>query len=105
VLAESAAFTVTATTATTVQTDALLYANGAPITVTWSGLSSSATNWVAYAPAGSPDTTVTRWAYTGGATAGSLTFEGTLTPGTYVARTFADDTYGKTGESLPFVVQ
>jgi hypothetical protein len=88
-----------------VSTDASSYAIGQTIQVSWSGLTTSSTNWVAYAPEGSPETTVTRWTYTGGAATGSFTFEGPLAPGRYVARTFADDSYSKTYESAPFVVQ
>jgi hypothetical protein len=88
-----------------VSTDASTYAVGQPIMVTWSGLTSSATNWVAFAPEGSPNTTVTRWTYTGGAASGSFSFEGALAPGRYVARTFADDSYTRTFESAAFVVQ
>jgi hypothetical protein len=70
--------------------------------VSWSG-STSATNWIAYAPAGSPDTTVVRWVYTGGQAMGSFTFDGTLA-GSYVARSFISDSYNKSGESAPFTV-
>jgi hypothetical protein len=105
ILAESAPFAVVAATPGGITTDATTYAAGQAIVVTWSGLSTNPTNWIAYAPAGSPDTTVTRWTYTGGQAAGSFAFEGTLTAGTYVARSFANDTYNKTGESASFVVQ
>jgi FG-GAP-like repeat len=87
-----------------VRTDAASYAQGQPIRISWSGLTSSATNWVAYAPEGSAPTSVMRWSYTGGATAGSLLFEGWLTPGRYVARTFIDDSYTTTSQSAAFVI-
>lgn len=99
---ESAPFSVVS--GATVSTDASTYAAGQSIVVSWTGLSTSAINWVAYAPAGSPDTTVTRWAFAGGQTAGSKTFEGAA-PGTYVARTFVNGTYNKSSESAPFVIQ
>jgi hypothetical protein len=105
VLAESAVFTVTAAIPAGVTTDLSTYALGQSITISWTGLTTNATNWVDYAPAGSSDTTVTRWSYTGGLAAGSLLFEGPLAPGMYVARTFANDTYIKTGESAVFAVQ
>ena len=105
VVAESTAFTVTALAAGTVATDRASYAQGESIDIRWSGLTDHTTNWVAYAPAGSPATTVTRWAYAGGRAAGSLQFEGPPAAGTYVARTFADDTYVLTAESAAFVVR
>lgn len=105
ILAESPVFTVSVAVPAGVTTDRATYTNNQSIVISWTGLSTNPKNWVAYAPAGSPDTTVTRWAYTGGLAAGSLTFEGTVTPGMYVARTFSNDTYTKTGESAVFVVQ
>jgi hypothetical protein len=99
---ESVPFTVTIPEA--ISTDASTYAPGQPIVVTWSNLSTSATNWIAYAPEGSPDTTVTRWVYTGGQASGSFTFE-SAAPGTYVARSFVSDTYAKSSESTPFVIE
>ena len=100
--AESATFTVAS--GATVSTDASTYAAGQPIVVSWTGLSTSATNWIAYAPDGSPDSMVTRWVYTGGQAAGSVALEG-AGPGTYVARTFVNDTYAKSSQSAPFVIQ
>ena len=105
ILAESAPFTVAGATPAGISTNASTYARGQAIVVSWAGLSTSATNWIAYAPSGSPDTTVTRWVYTGGAATGSFAFEGPLAAGTYVARSFSNDTYIKTGESAAFVVQ
>ena len=106
IIAESAAFTVTVATQTTVTTDLATYAVGQPITISWTGLPGNSKDWVGYAPAGSPDTTVTRWLYVGpNAQTGSLTLEGALAAGTYVARAFVNDSYTKAGESAAFVVQ
>jgi hypothetical protein len=101
---QSAPFTVTTGVAATVTTDQTSYTLGQAITVTWTGLSTNATDWIAIAPAASSDTTVTRWIYTGGAAAGSFTFEGPGAAGTYVARAFFKDTYVKVGQSAAFPV-
>lgn len=106
VIAESAPFTVAAAGQQSVTTDLATYAVGQSITISWTGLPGNTRDWVGYAPAGSPDTTVTRWRYTGStSTSGTMTLEGALAPGTYVARTFVNDSYTKAGESAPFVVQ
>jgi hypothetical protein len=104
-LGESAVFTVTAPAGITVTTNSSMYTLGQYVTVTWAGLPGNANDWVALAPNGSSDTTVTRWIYTGGQVNGSFAFEGPLSAGTYVARAFQNDTYVKLGESASFVVQ
>ncbi len=104
VAGQSAPFTVTAAAAATVTTNASTYTINDPITVSWSGLTSNPNDWIAYAPSGSPDTTITRWVYTGGQAMGSFVFEHALTPGTYVARAFLNNSYTKLGESAPFTV-
>jgi hypothetical protein len=104
-IAESTAFLVGDATVSSISTDLATYAVGQPITISWTGLSAVTTDWIGYAPAGSPDTTVTRWAYTGAAVNGSHLFEGALAPGTYVARAFVNDTYTKVAQSAVFVVQ
>jgi hypothetical protein len=88
-----------------VSTDRSAYMLGQSIQISWAGLSADSASWVGYAPAGSADSTVTRWASASAQATGSLTLEGALTPGTYVARAFADATYIKAGESAVFVVQ
>lgn len=105
IIAESPPFTVSAATPAKIATDLSTYAVAQTIVVSWSGLSGNVKNWVAYAPAGAPDTTVTRWTYTDGVAAGSFAFEGALAPGMYVARAFVNDTYTKIGESAAFIVQ
>jgi hypothetical protein len=102
---ESAPFTVEAYPASTVSTDSARYSLRDPITITWTGLPDVGADWIAYAPAGSADTVVTRWAYTDGGFDGSLVLEGPLSPGLYVARAYASDSYFKTGESSVFIVQ
>jgi len=101
---ETVPFTVTANAAVTVTTDASSYTVGDQVTVTWSGLPGNQQDWIAIAPDGSSDPTVTRWVYTYGAAAGSFTFEGPPSAGSYVARAFLNDTYVKLGESPAFSV-
>jgi hypothetical protein len=104
---ESAQFTVDASSLTlATTTDASTYTADQPITVSWTGLQGVPLDWVALAPAGSAMTTVTRWLYAGSAASGSLTFTlGLSTPGSYVARTFSNDTYTLVQESAAFTVQ
>ena len=102
VAGESAAFT----NGLTVATDRDRYAPDQPITVSWAQLPGTAHDWIALAPAGSPLAEVTRFVYTGGASAGSHTFaDGVASVGSYVARGFLDDTSAPLGESAPFTVQ
>lgn len=104
-LGESSPFSVTASAAVVTSTSAT-YAPNQDVTVTWTGLPTNAQDWVAIAPAGSNDTTVTRWVYTGGQSSGGTTFAGGLgTAGSYVVRAFLNDTYTKLAESTPFTVQ
>lgn len=102
---ESAPFTVTTAAAVTVTTNAATYTLGQYITVSFTGLPGNATDWISIAPAGSSDTTVTRWKYSGGTSNGSVLLEGPVSPGMYVARAYQNNTYVKLGESLVFVVQ
>lgn len=97
-------FSVGAGAAATVTLGRATYGVGEQIDVTWSGLTTNVTDWIAIAPQGSGDTTVTRWAYTGGAASGTLSFEGPAGGGAYVARAFVNDSYTKAGESGAFTV-
>lgn len=101
---ESAPFEVTPNAAATVTTDATTYAIGQGVPVSWSGLPGNASDWISIAPAGSSDTTATRWVYTGGQASGTFSFEGPPSAGSYVARAFLNDSYVKLGESAPFDV-
>lgn len=109
-LVESAPFVVGGTPppggAITIQHPA--YGWGQDITITWSGFPTNATDWIALAPAGSPDTVTARWFYTGGQAAGSYTFVDGLpatTLGGFVARGFANNTSTKIAQSTPFTLQ
>ena len=106
-LVESAPFTVAvAAPAVAITVAHAAIGWGQPITVTWSGFPTHARDWIALAPAGSPLAEVTRFVYTGGASAGSHTFaDGVASVGSYVARGFLDDTSAPLGESAPFTVQ
>jgi hypothetical protein len=90
-----------AVTGVSVARDHAAYVANTPITITWSGLPGTATDWVGLAPEGAPATTVSAWAYTGGLAAGTRTFS-LGTAGRYVARAFPSDSYTIAGESSAF---
>lgn len=105
-LGESPVFTVNAIAGATVTTNLQMYTVGQFVVVSWSGLPGNMLDWISIAPAGAPDSTTTRWAYTGGAASGSVTFEGPATAGTYEARAYVNDSYTRLATSAPpFVVQ
>src|SRR4029079_17250154 len=99
-LAESAPFTVTPVT---IATDRSTYTAGSTITVAYTGLPGNAVDWIAIAPAGALTTTYLAYVFTGGQTSGTATF---IAPaaGTYVARSFPNNTYALLAESAPFTV-
>jgi hypothetical protein len=81
------------------------YVPGQDVTVSWTGLQGAAGDWVALAPSSSPLTAATRWVYTGGLSAGTTTFIGGLgADGTYVARTFSNNSYSLVSQSASFRV-
>jgi hypothetical protein len=87
----------------TISTDAASYSSGATITVTYGGLPGNATDWIAIAPAGAPNSTFVAWVYTGGQMSGTATFPAPAA-GSYVARAFLNDTFTLLAESGPFTV-
>ena len=99
-LAESAAFTVSSTT---ISTDQSSYTSGSTITVTYAGLPGNLHDWIAIAPAGSPNTSVLAFVFTNGQTSGTATFTAPA-DGSYVARAFANDDYILLAESAAFTV-
>jgi len=99
-LAESPAFQVTSPTVTT---DQLAHVPGSTVTVTYAGLPGNARDWIAIAAAGSADTSYIAWVYSNGQTSGSATFTAPAA-GSYVARTFSNDTFTLLAESAPFTV-
>jgi hypothetical protein len=104
IFAETAPFTV-AGTQTLVTTSAPSYHVGDDIDIHWLNMPGNATDWVGFAPVGSPDTTVVNWAYLHGAPSGVALVRGSPTAGTFVARAFTADSYNKVAESAPFLIQ
>jgi hypothetical protein len=102
-LAESAPFTITASSST-ISTDQSSYAPGSTVTVTYGGLPGNAKDWIAIAPAGSPNTGSLAWVYTGGQTSGTAVFTAPVKGGSYVARAFLNDTSTLLAESAPFTI-
>lgn len=102
-LKESAQFTVAAA-ATTLTTDKTSYTPAESASVSFTGMSGSATDWVAIALEGSDIHQFISWQYTGGGTSGSKTFALTGLGGSYVARAFADNSYTLAKESAAFTV-
>jgi len=76
---------------------------GGQVTVTYGALPGNARDWIAIAPSGSALTTYGAWAYTGGASSGTATFQA-IGAGTWVARAFLNDGFTLSGESDPFTV-
>ncbi len=102
-IASSAAFTVTAATASgTVTTDASTYVVGAAVTATYAGLTGSQYDWVALAVQGSLFTDYITYVNAAG-------INGTTTfippgPGTYEVRAFSNGTYNLIASSAAFTV-
>ncbi|HSN27230.1 MAG TPA: hypothetical protein VLT45_13130 [Kofleriaceae bacterium] len=91
VLARSATFTVVGTT--TISTDKTLYTPSQSITVTWSGATGDAHDFIAIMPAGSAaQSTPTEWFYLNGVVSGSKTIPG-VAAGSYEARLYLHDSY------------
>jgi CHRD domain len=99
-IAQSAVFTTTAPSGT-ISTDQSIYLPGSTITVTYGGLPGNAKDWLAIAPAGSPNTTYTAFVFTNGQTSGTATFTAPAS-GTFVARAFVNNTYTLAAESAAF---
>jgi alpha-tubulin suppressor-like RCC1 family protein len=99
VVIESTPFTVTGGPTPTISTGST-YIPGGTITVTYSGLPGNYLDWIAIAPAGSPDTTYLAYVFTSGQISGTATF---TAPGygSYVARAFSNNTYTLLAESTP----
>ena len=86
----SSTFTVSAATITT---DKASYTPSQSITITWSGATGNANDYIAVMPAGSPaQSTPVEWFYLNGATSGSKTIPG-VAAGSYEARLYLHGTY------------
>ena len=104
-LAESPAFTVDSPSgAPTVSVDQSSYGATAMITVTYAGLPGDIDDWVAIAPAGSPNTSYVNYIFTQGQTSGTATFPAPATGGSYVVRAFPQNTFELLAESPAFTV-
>src|SRR5206468_6124036 len=78
---------------------------GGALTVVAANGPGNATDWVAVALVGSPDTSSVAWKYLGGGTGGTLPFVAPQAAGTYEARLMANDGYVRLATSSPFTVQ
>ncbi|MBI5917226.1 MAG: hypothetical protein HY842_17785 [Bacteroidetes bacterium] len=89
-------------TGTRLKLDKSTYVEGEKIVVTYFNLPGNATDWIAMAEAGKPETQYGQWFHTQGKTAGTMEFNG-LWPGNYEARLFYNNSY-KLEEKLSFKV-
>jgi len=87
----------------TTTTDATHYSPGSTVTVNYTGLQGTPTDWIAIALPGSDPTSFVRYAYTSGTVDGSVQFAG-LANGIYVARSFNNDSYTLVQESAQFSI-
>jgi hypothetical protein len=103
-LYESDVFTVSgATGAATVAASQASYTAQEPVVIDFTGLPGNSTDWVGIFTSGAADTAFSTYLYTGGQSAGQLSFTG-LAPGTYTARAFANNGFERLGESATFTV-
>jgi alpha-tubulin suppressor-like RCC1 family protein len=103
VVVESTAFAVSGGPGATIGTDSSSYTPGATVMVPYTGLPGNDDDWIAIAPAGSPDTTYLAYVFTGGQINGTASFTAPGV-GSYVARAFSNNTYTLLAESTPFTV-
>lgn len=87
----------------TISVDQSTYAVSKTITVTYAGLPGNADDWIAIAPAGSPNTSYVGYVFTGGQTSGTATLTAPAA-GAYVARAFPRNTYSLLAETPAFTV-
>lgn len=84
-----------------VASDKASYASGETVVASYQGMPGNPKDWVAVAVQGSALTSFQRFAYTNSAISGSLNFSG-IPSGTYVLRSFQNNTYTLLAESAPF---
>ncbi len=99
-LAESEAFEVQRVVQ--LSTSASQYVTGSQISVSYSGLQASSTNWIAIAKTGAPDTVYLQYQYVTAAQ-GTLSFAAPPV-GTYEIRAFINGTYERVATSAPLAV-
>ena len=89
--ATSAEFSVSAA-AHDVTTDKTTYLRTETAQVRFTAVPATSFDWVSITPVGAPETSYVRWAYTNGASTGTLGFAlADLAPGDYVARLYANN--------------
>jgi hypothetical protein len=96
-------FSVVAVGVVPISTDSTHYAIGAPVTVSYSEMPATSTDWVGIAVPGTPATAWIRFLFTDGNASGEVTFNN-LPAGTYVARSFRENSYDMVAESAPFTI-
>ncbi len=85
--------------------DKLIYGPGEQLTAGFNDGSPDASAWIGIFQVGAADTAYQEWAYTGGATSGTVLLHVPETPGAYELRMFQDGGYTRIATSLPFAVQ
>jgi hypothetical protein len=81
-------------------------ARGTQLTISWSDVTATPTDWLALYTAGAPNWSVVAWKYTGGSASGSVkvTVPWSAAPGTYEVRLFAQASYTRLATSSPITV-
>lgn len=104
IAATGATFTV-GSTVTTVVTDKTTYSEGDTVTVTFTNMQGSATDWIGIAPSSAAaDTSYIVFKYTGGAVNGSVTFNNIPQGTGYVARAYFNNNFVRQAQSASFDV-
>jgi hypothetical protein len=85
--------------------DRASYAPGAPISVTFAGMSGSTSDYVSVAPAGAPNSSYLEYAYTNGAHEGTATLHAPVERGSYEVRAFFREDETILRGSLTFTVE
>ena len=88
---------------TTISTDATSYGSGSTVTVNYTGLAGTSTDWISIAAPGSAPNSFVRFQYTNGQSDGSVQFAG-LPNGNYVARSYNNDSFEIVKESSEFAI-
>ena len=92
---------------TTLSASPTSVAPGASVTATWSGIAKpTSTDWLGMHTPSAPNNSYVTWRYTNGAASGSLpvTVPGSVAPGTYQLRLFAQNGYSLLATSNNFTV-
>ena len=84
--------------------DKLTYSPGEQLTANFTNGSTDTNAWIGIFPVGAGDDAYRDWAYTAGATSGTMILHVPGTPGTYELRMFQDSGYTRIATSVPFTV-